>query len=149
MTRLMRAINARMEEVSFRSGAFAAAGVLAAVGLMIALIVTLGGHSAASANASGPGAGVRSVAPSSPAASSPPLVPTSPSARAKATAKASRAAAAQTYEAPVQSAAAPKASPSQTLPAAAYPHPYHPKRPTLGHDHDPPSLPIAWWFTRR
>jgi len=132
-----------MEEMSFRAGAFAVVGVLAAAGLMIALIVTLTGHSAASANASGPDAVVRSAAPSSPAASASAAVPASPSVRAKATAKAKRTAAAQNYEAPAQSAAVPAASPRQTLPAAAYPHPHHPKRPTLGHA--PPSFPIYWF----
>ena len=145
MARFRYAINARMEEMSFRSGAFAVAGVLAAAGLMIALIVTLGGHSAASANASGPGAGVRSVAPSAPAAAASATVPASPSARAKAAAKAKRTAAAQNYEAPAQPAARPATSPKQTLPAAAYPHPHHPKRPTLGQSHAPPSFPIYWF----
>jgi hypothetical protein len=145
MARFRRAINTRMEEMSFRSGASAVIGVLAAAGLMIALIVTLSGHSAASANASGLGAGVRSVAPSSPAASASAAVPASPSARAKAKAKAKRTAAAQNYEAPAQPAAVPKASPSQALPAAAYPHPHHPKRPTLGQSHAPPSFPIYWF----
>jgi hypothetical protein len=145
MARFRRAINTRMEEMSFRSGASAVIGVLAAAGLMIALIVTLSGHSAASANASGPGAGVRSVAPSSPAASASAAVPASPAARAKAKAKAKRTAAAQNYEAPAQPAAVPKTSPSQALPAAAYPHPYHPKRPTLGQSHAPPSFPIYWF----
>jgi len=143
MARFRRAINARMEEMSFRSGAFAVIGVFAAAGLMIALIVTLGGHSAASANASGPSAGVRSVAPSSSAAAASATVPASPSTRAKATAKAKRTAAAQNYEAPARPAAVPTATPSQTLPAAAYPHPHHPKRPTLP---DPrPSVPIHWF----
>jgi hypothetical protein len=144
MASFRRAINTRMEEMSFRSGAFAVVGVLAAAGLMIALIVTLSGHSAASANASSPGAGVRSVAPSPPAASASAAVPASPSTRAKATAKAKRTAAAQNYEAPAQPAAVP-ATPSQTLPAAAYPHPYHPKRPILGQSHVPPSFPIYWF----
>lgn len=149
MARFRRAINARMEEMSFRSGAFAVAGVLAAAGLMIALIVTLSGRSAASANAYGPGAGVRSVAPSSPAASASAsasasaTVPGPPSARAKATAKAKRTAAAQNYEAPAQPAAVPATSPSQALPAAAYPHPRHPKWPTLRHAL--PSFPIGWF----
>ena len=145
MASFRRAINTRMEEMSFRSGAFAVVGVLAAAGLMIALIVTLSGHSAASANASSPGAGVRSVAPSPPAASASAAVPASPSTRAKATAKAKRTAAAQNYEAPAQPAAVPKTSPSQALPAAAYPHPHHPKRPTLGQSHAPPSFPIYWF----
>jgi len=144
MVRFRRAINTRMEEMSFRSGAFAVVGVLAAAGLMIALIVTLSGHSAASANASSPGAGVRSVAPSLPAASASAAVSASPSTRAKATAKAKRTAAAQNYEAPAPPAAVPP-TPSQTLPAAAYPHPYHPKRPTLGQSHVPPSFPIYWF----
>jgi hypothetical protein len=144
MARFRHAINARMEEMSFRSGAFAVVGALAAAGLMIALIVTLGGHSAASANASGPGAGVRSVAASSPIASASIAVPASPSVHAKPTAKAKRTAA-QIYEAPAQPAARPASTPSQTLPAAAYPHPHHPKRPTLGQSHAPPSFPIYWF----
>jgi hypothetical protein len=145
MVRLRRAINKRMEEMSFRSGAFAVIGALAAAGLMIALIVTLGGHSAASANASGPGAGVRSVAPSSSAAFASAAVPASPSARAKATAKTRRTTTAQNYAVPAQPAAVPAATPSQALPAAAYPHPHHPKRPTLGQSHAPPSFPIFWF----
>jgi hypothetical protein len=143
MARFRRAINTRMEEMSFRSGAFAVIGVLVAAGLMIALIVTLSGHSAASASASGPGAGMRSVASSLPAASASAAVPASPSARAKATAKATRAAADQNYEAPAKSAAVPRTSPSQTLPAAAYPHPHHRKRPILRHA--PRSFPIFWF----
>ena len=47
MGRFRTAIYARMEEMSFRSGAATGAGALAAVGIAIALAVTLTGHSAA------------------------------------------------------------------------------------------------------
>jgi len=74
---LKTTIYARMEEMSFRSGAAVSAGVLAALGAAIALPVVLGGdHSAGAASAPGLGPAARSVAPPSPAPAS-----ASPSAR--------------------------------------------------------------------
>jgi len=61
--RLKSTIYARMEDVSFRSGAAVSAGVLAAAGVAITLAVALGGHSAA---APSPSAVARSTPPRSP-----------------------------------------------------------------------------------
>jgi hypothetical protein len=49
-------MNARMEEMSFRSGVAVFAGVLALTGMGIALTVTLGGGHRAAAGAPPPGA---------------------------------------------------------------------------------------------
>ena len=75
MGRLKSAIYARMEEVSFRSGAAAAGGVLAVAGVAITLAVVLGGPGDAVASAPGSPAAV-------PSAASPPLAPASSSAQA-------------------------------------------------------------------
>ena len=67
-----------MEEVSFRSGAAVAGGVLTAAGVAITLAVVLGGHSDAAASAPASRAAVPSVAPPSPvpvSSSSPPPTP--------------------------------------------------------------------------
>src|SRR5207244_4131704 len=72
---LKRAFYARMEEVSFRSGAAVAGGVLTAAGVAITLAVVLGGHSDAAASAPASRGAVPSVAPPSPvpvSSSSPP-----------------------------------------------------------------------------
>jgi hypothetical protein len=73
--RLKSAIYARMEEMSFRSGAAAAGGVLAATGVAITLAVVLGGPGDAVASAPGSSAAV-------PSAASTPLAPASSSAQA-------------------------------------------------------------------
>jgi hypothetical protein len=122
-------IYARMEEMSFRSGAVAAAGVLAAAGVAIALTVTLSGPAATSAAVRG--AAARSAVPSSPVPARP-----APSAAAASTASPSarpsphRTVPAQSYQAPPQEAVVttPQAS---ALPAADLPNP-HPTRPRLG-----------------
>ena len=70
---------ARMEEVSFRSGAAVAGGVLTAAGVAITLAVVLGGHSEAAASAPASRVAVPSVTLPSPApvssSSSPPPNP--------------------------------------------------------------------------
>jgi hypothetical protein len=58
---------ARMEEVSFRSGAAVAGGVLTAAGVAITLAVVLGGHSDAAASAPASRVAVPSVTLPSPA----------------------------------------------------------------------------------
>ena len=73
MGQLKSAIYARMEEVSFRSGAAVAGGVLAAAGAAITLAVVLGGHGDAVASAPA------SPAPRAPSAASPSPVPASSS----------------------------------------------------------------------
>ena len=65
MGRLKSTIYARMEEMSFRSGAAASAGVLAAAGVAITLAVAFGGHSGAAPSASRPAAVARSTPPPS------------------------------------------------------------------------------------
>jgi hypothetical protein len=64
---LKRALYARMEEVSFRSGAAVAGGVLTAAGVAITLAVVLGGHGDVAASASSSRVAVPSLAPPSPA----------------------------------------------------------------------------------
>jgi hypothetical protein len=73
--RLKSAIYARMEEVSFRSGAAAAGGVLTVAGVAITLAVVLGGPGDAVASAPASRAAASSVA-------SPPAVPVSTSPQA-------------------------------------------------------------------
>jgi hypothetical protein len=67
MGQLKRAFYARMEEVSFRSGAAVAGGVLTAAGVAITLAVVLGGHSDAAASAPASRVAVPSVTLPSPA----------------------------------------------------------------------------------
>lgn len=74
MPSLKSTIYARLEEMSFRSGAAVSAGVLAAVGVAITLSVVLGGHGDAVASAPGPAAAARTVAPSGPAGTATPSV---------------------------------------------------------------------------
>jgi hypothetical protein len=75
--RVRRAIYARMEEISFRSGAALAVSLLVAAGLAIVLAITLNGHSAAATGVPGPGI-THSTSPPSPALST-----ASPSVRAR------------------------------------------------------------------
>ena len=103
-----------MEEISFRSGAVAAAGVLAAAGIAIALAVTLSGP--ATPSAAVPSAAVGSAKPSSPVP-----VPPAPSSGAAATASPSarpshhRTVSVQHYQAPPQEAAATSPWPADLL----------------------------------
>jgi len=64
--RLRSTINARMEEMSFRSGAAVLTGLPVAAGVAITLAVVLGSHSAAAPSAPRPAAVARSAPPSSP-----------------------------------------------------------------------------------
>jgi hypothetical protein len=84
LDRLKHTINARMEEMSFRSGAAVFAGVPIAAGVAITLAVVLGGHSAAAPGPPRPAAVARSTPPLSPV-----LPAASPSAPARATPAAS------------------------------------------------------------
>ena len=63
--RLKSTVYARMEEMSFRSGAAVTGGVLAAAGAAITLTVLLGGHIDAATTAPSPDAAARSMAPPS------------------------------------------------------------------------------------
>jgi hypothetical protein len=80
MRKLKTTVYARMEEMSFRSGAATGAGALAAVGIAIALAVTLTGHSAAATSEPGPTAPARSAAPVLPSVT-PSVSPSTPSSR--------------------------------------------------------------------
>ena len=75
--RLKSAIYARMEEVSFRSGAAAVSGVLIAAGVAIMLAVVLGGSGGAAASApASPAAAPAVTSPTPvPASSSPQAIP--------------------------------------------------------------------------
>ena len=77
MGQLKSTLYARMEEVSFRSGAAVAGGVLTAAGVAITLAVVLGGHSDAVASAPVSRPAIPSVVPPvlAPVSSSPPATP--------------------------------------------------------------------------
>ena len=77
MGQLKSTLYARMEEVSFRSGAAVAGGVLTAAGVAITLAVVLGGHSDAVASAPVSRPAIPSVVPPvlAPGSSSPPATP--------------------------------------------------------------------------
>ena len=112
MGQLKSTLYARMEEVSFRSGAAVAGGVLTAAGVAITLAVVLGGHSDAVASAPASRAAIPSVVP-------PVLAPvsSSPSATPPATSRASRTAAPATVAGTYQPPSAARAA--ATLHAAA------------------------------
>jgi len=69
--KIRSAIYARMEEMSFRSGAAVLVGVLAAVGVAITLAVVLGGHSADATSAPADSPAARSTTPAPGSAASP------------------------------------------------------------------------------
>ena len=144
--RLKSTIYARMEEMSFRSGAAVSAGVLAAAGVAITLAVVPGGPSApetsaAATSAPSPGPAARSVASPSPAPA-----PTSPSAAPRAS-RTPSAIAAGSYQppSPVTAVTTPQAPAS---PAAAFATPRSlPQRADApsGEGQPPPwSLPSGW-----
>ncbi len=77
MGQLKSTLYARMEEVSFRSGAVVAGGVLTAAGVAITLAVVLGGHNDAVASAPASRPAVPAAVPPvlAPMSSSPPATP--------------------------------------------------------------------------
>jgi hypothetical protein len=103
---LKSTLYARMEEVSFRSGAVVAGGVLTAAGVAITLAVVLGGHSDAVASASASRAAVPSAVPPvlAPVSSSLPATP--PSATPRASRTTSPATVAGAYQPPSAARAA-------------------------------------------
>jgi len=108
---LKSTLYARMEEVSFRSGAVVAGGVLTAAGVAITLAVVLGGHSDAVASASGSRPAVPAAVPPvlAPVSSSPPATPpsaTPPSATPRASRTTGPATVAGTYRPPSAARAA-------------------------------------------
>ncbi|HEY0999168.1 MAG TPA: hypothetical protein VGD83_05985 [Streptosporangiaceae bacterium] len=122
MGQLKSTLYARMEEVSFRSGAAMAGGVLTAVGVAITLAVVLGGHSDAVASPSASRAAVPSavsqvLAPVSSSPSATPPSATPPSATPRASRTTSPATAAGAYQPPSAARAA------ATLHAAVTPAP--------------------------
>ena len=120
MGRLKRTVYARLEEMSFRSGAAVTGGVLAAAGVAVTLAVLLGGHSDAATSAAAPDAGVGSVPPPSSAPAS-----VSPSVTPRASRSTSPATAAGVYQ------PSSRVSTSATAQAAATPSPGRTTRGTL------------------
>jgi hypothetical protein len=139
-SKLRTTVYARMEEMSFRSGAAAAAGTLAVVGTAIALAVTLSGHSAAATSAPGPTAPARS-APSVPPASSSSVNP--PTRSSTPVRSASHPVSPQAY-APAYGITTPhKTRAAAPLPEARLgPPPSPPRR--LPNPHDPAPPPDPW-----
>jgi hypothetical protein len=135
--RLKNTIYARMEEMSFRSGAAITAGVLAA-GVAITLAV-VPGHRAAASSAPGPGAAARSMAPRS-------LAPASPSTRPSPK-RAAPAAPALSEQPPSQATAVttPQTSSAPTAAGLATPRRrLHPVLPRIG---QPDPLGTSWgWY---
>jgi hypothetical protein len=134
---LKSAFYARMEEVSFRSGAAVAGGVLTAAGVAITLAVVLGGHSDAVASAPASRVAVPSVAPPSPA---PVSSSSSPSPTPRPSRTTDPAAAAGAYRPP----SATRASATRH---AATPAPGSTPTPRLRDPRSPapPGLPPGWW----
>ena len=111
MGQLKSTLYARMEEVSVRSGAVVAGGVLTAAGVAITLAVVLGGHSDAVASAPasrpmGPSAVPPVLAPVSSSPSATPPSATPPSAVPRASRTAGPATAAGPYRPPSAARAA-------------------------------------------
>jgi hypothetical protein len=117
--RLKSTIYARMEDMSFRSGAAVSAGVLAAAGVAITLAVALGGHSGAAPGASRPAAVAHSTPP--PAAMLPAAAPSAAPAASLMPARGHRAAA------PVSAVTTPQvlASSAPSLPTPRFLHRIH------------------------
>jgi hypothetical protein len=86
--RLKSTISARMEQMSFRSGAAVFAGVLAAAGVAITLAVALGGHSSAATSGSRPSDATNASRPAVVAHLTPPPFPVLPATPPWATAQA-------------------------------------------------------------
>jgi len=139
MRKLRTTVYARMEEMSFRSGAAVGAGTLAAVGTAIALAVTLTGHSAAATTVPGPTAPARS-APSVPPSGTPSATPPSTPVRS-----ASPTASPQGYV-PASPVTIPQTIPSAAPSPAAVPlgPPRRPRR-RLPIPPDPAPIPSDWW----
>jgi hypothetical protein len=135
---LKSALYARMEEVSFRSAATVAGGVLTAAGVAITLVVVLGGHSDAVASAPPSRAAVPSVVPPAPVP-----VSSSPSATPRAGRTTDPATAARAYQPPssIRASAARHAAP--TPGGTPTPHLRDPRSP------QPPGLPPGWWGGQR
>ena len=106
MGQLKSTLYARMEEVSFRSGAVVTGGVLTAAGVAITLAVVLGGRSDAVASAPASRVAIPSVVPPvlAPVSSSPPA--TVPSAIPRASRTTPPATVAQAYQPPSAARAA-------------------------------------------
>jgi hypothetical protein len=133
--RLRRMIYARMEQLSFRTGAATVAGVLAVAATAILLTLTQGGHH------SGPPRAQAGLPPSSFVAA-PEIAPFSPSAAHHSHPRRSAAAPDVPYvPGPAKTpTATPQPSPSPTLPA-----PRHTFRTNPPVTHGPPSTPGFPW----
>jgi hypothetical protein len=140
MRKFRTTVYARMEEMSFRSGAAAGAAALAAVGIAIALAVTLTGHSAAATSGPAPTAPARSV----PSPSVTPSVTATPSSTP--VRSASPAASRQAYV-PASGLSAPQPPPSAAPPTASlWPQRPHRRLPLPGRTGVPSPIPPGWPF---
>ena len=136
MGHLKSALYARMEEVSFRSGAAVAGGVLTVAAVVITLVVVLGGHSDAVASAPASRAAVRSVAPPSPV---PVSVSSSPSPTPRPSRTTDPAAVAGAYQPPSATRASATRHAAPAPGGTPTPRLRDPRSPA------PPGQPPGWW----
>jgi hypothetical protein len=152
---LKSALYARMEEVSFRSGAAVAGGVLTVAAVAITLVVVLGGHSDAVASAPASRVAVPSVAPPSPAPVSSSSSPSPTPRPSRTTDPAAVAGAYQPPSAPRASATRHAATPAPgSTPTLRLRDPRSPASPGLppgGWGNEPPPWPwpfgLLWHHT--
>ncbi|MGH3160327.1 MAG: hypothetical protein ACRDOC_00450 [Streptosporangiaceae bacterium] len=148
MGQLKSTLYARMEEMSFRSGAAVTGSVLTAAGVAITLAVVLGGHSDAVASAPASRPAIPSVAP-------PVLAPvsSSPSATPRASRTTAPATVARAYQPPSATRAAVTlhaATPGRAANSRRLvPHtPQPPGPPGWRGWHRPPPWPWPWGLSR-
>lgn len=130
-------VNARLEEMSFRSGATVSASVLAVAGGAIALAVTLGGGHAEATSAP-----VASSAPRPPASFAAPASP-SPLASPTRRPKPRHTTPPVSYQAPPQEVAASTPSPDPGDTHLGPPRPVHPSHRPVPPPGSGPSLPVV------
>jgi len=133
---LKSALYARMEEVSFRSGAAVAGGVLTVAAVAITLVVVLGGHSDAVASAPASRVAVPSVAPPSPA---PVSSSSSPSPTPRPSRTTDPAAVARAYQPPSATRASATRHAAPAPGRTPIPRLRDPRSPA------PPGQPPGWW----
>ena len=144
MGQLKSALYARMEEMSFRSGAAVAGAVLTAAGVAITLAVVLGGHSAAVASAP-PFRAAASVAPPPPPPASPAPGSSSPSPTPRPSRTTDPATVARAYQPPsaARASATRHAAPTPGTTPTPTPRFRDPRTP------QPPGVPPGWWGWHR
>jgi len=142
---LKSAIYARMEDMSFRSGAAVGGGALAVAGVGVALAVALSGHSAAATSGHAPGMAAQLATPASSAPASSAASSGSPRTSRSAAPRAATGSYSRTPS-PHHVSAIPQASPPKPTPSSARTHPWQP-RPLKWTPGDPrrPSPPDWGW----